>query len=67
MGYMGPDELAYLSKILSPYGLHISRKFSKLQLAICISSSVYLTLGKHLDFAEAMKKAVYVEKPIWEI
>ena len=62
---MGPRGLFAFSQCLQPYGLSVSKSFSKLELAICVSASVHLSLGKNTDFKTAMAEAS-CKDAIWE-
>jgi predicted unusual protein kinase regulating ubiquinone biosynthesis (AarF/ABC1/UbiB family) len=62
---MSPRALFTLSTALSPFDLSLARSFSRMQLALCASSSVHASLGMTLDFREAMEKAAEV-KNAWE-
>lgn len=63
---MGPDGLFAFSQCLHPYNLAINKSFSKMELAVCVSSSIHLTLGNNTDFKTAMEEAS-CKNPLWEI
>lgn len=62
---MSPRALLELSGTLRPFGLFLARSFSRMQLALCASSSVHAGLGMTLNFREAMEKAV-ARNTVWE-
>lgn len=63
---MGPDGLFAFSRCLHPYGLAINKSFSRMELAVCVSASIHLSLGNKTDFKTAMEEAS-CKNPIWEI
>lgn len=63
---MGPDGLFAFSQCLHPYNLAINKSFSKMELAVCVSASIHLSLGNKTDFKTAMKEAS-CKTPLWEI
>ena len=63
---MGPDGLFAFSQCLRPYNLAINKSFSKMELAVCVSASIHLSLGNDTDFKTAMEEAS-CKNPIWEI
>lgn len=63
---MGPDGLFAFSQCLRPYNLAINKSFSKMELAVCVSASIHLSLGNKMDFKTAMEEAS-CKNPIWEI
>ncbi len=65
-GSFSPDDLYKASLILKNYNLSIKKTFCKLELAMCISSSVHNTLGIETDFKDAMKNAINLQNSIWE-
>lgn len=63
---MGPDGLFAFSRCLHPYNLAINKSFSKMELAVCVSASIHLSLGNKTDFKTAMEEAS-CKNPLWEI
>ena len=63
---IGPEGLFALSKCLKPYNLCISKSFSKIELAVCVSASIHLSLGMDSDFKTAMKEA-FGRIAAWEL
>jgi len=63
---MGPDGLFAFSQCLHPYNLVINKSFSKMELAVCVSASIHLSLGNNTDFKTAMEEAS-CKNPLWEI
>jgi predicted unusual protein kinase regulating ubiquinone biosynthesis (AarF/ABC1/UbiB family) len=63
---MGPDGLFAFSRCLHPYNLAINKAFSKMELAVCVSASIHLSLGNKTDFKTAMEEAS-CKNPLWEI
>lgn len=63
---MGPDGLFAFSQCLHPYNLAINKSFSKMELAVCVSASIHLSLGNKTDFKTAMEEA-NCRTPLWDI